>query len=538
MLDAGESYRTVAEILGTARPRSDCTTTAVLMSANGRAISGVLNGHRLPVVGQSGKVTPCSERRATSASACTTGSASAKQRTRQIGRRRALGASAASVPRMTTRVPQRLRPVLGADLGRVDRSRLEALVGYKEADDFEVKEKRYGNGDAEKRELATDVAALANARGGVLLIGARESNDVITELTPGPLAGEGLRIHQIIANLIVPPLAVKIHEVADQNGEGFLLVSVPASERAPHAVMKDDDLRFVVRDGPRKRRMGESEVADRYRTRFLNAEGQLTRSSSIHESILGLLDQSQEAAWLVMSATPSGAGNLPISKSERDLTGPWLESRAILSPYPEMLRYFSQFVTTGTRRFVAREADERDEGEKLARYAIAHLFSDGASGFGFRVGHQWWRSEGSDTVTVGDEGLAWNVISGLLLLGGHAERCAASGELTVVSSLESAHPIQLGQNRSGTRALGYRRTPDELERLSRSVVLDDIMNPGPNLVGVAALIVAELHQGFGHPESLQLTPAGEIDWQYVNRDYRPYIGRWCDTYGVTVLHRS
>ena len=53
-----------------------------------------------------------------------------------------------------------------------------------EGDDFEVKSQCYENGDGAKRELCADLAAFANASGGLLVIGASESGDVVNAVHP------------------------------------------------------------------------------------------------------------------------------------------------------------------------------------------------------------------------------------------------------------------------------------------------------------------------------------------------------------------
>ena len=74
----------------------------------------------------------------------------------------------------------RLRDVLGAPPHEVDEEQLKALVdsGVREDADLDVKEVSYGTSDPDRRKLAGDVAAMANDRGGLIVIGIRDEDDV------------------------------------------------------------------------------------------------------------------------------------------------------------------------------------------------------------------------------------------------------------------------------------------------------------------------------------------------------------------------
>ena len=65
----------------------------------------------------------------------------------------------------------RLHDVFGAEFGEVSVGHIETLVeaGLREDADLEFKDRLYGNGDQEKRDLAGDVAAMWNDQGGVIV---------------------------------------------------------------------------------------------------------------------------------------------------------------------------------------------------------------------------------------------------------------------------------------------------------------------------------------------------------------------------------
>lgn len=90
----------------------------------------------------------------------------------------------------------RLIDLLGARLDEITEQHLEALVtgNVPEDADLDFKRDRYGNNDQQRRDLAGDLAAMGNARGGLIVVGIRDENDVAVELTPVELVdGEEAR---------------------------------------------------------------------------------------------------------------------------------------------------------------------------------------------------------------------------------------------------------------------------------------------------------------------------------------------------------
>lgn len=73
---------------------------------------------------------------------------------------------------------RRLEGLLGGSLDAVTAASVRGLVevGVAEAFDLDFKSTHYGRGDSEKRDLAGDVAALANTAGGLIVIGSRRTH--------------------------------------------------------------------------------------------------------------------------------------------------------------------------------------------------------------------------------------------------------------------------------------------------------------------------------------------------------------------------
>lgn len=119
------------------------------------------------------------------------------------------------------------------------------------------------------KEIAKDMAAMAN-NGGVIIYGIGEdSNGYPTIPNPIPLAGEPERIALIAQTAIVEPLKVVPFSIPSANDSslGYLVVVIPPSERAPHMVEAKNDNRYYGRSGKTNIPLTEGEVARLYERR-------------------------------------------------------------------------------------------------------------------------------------------------------------------------------------------------------------------------------------------------------------------------------
>ena len=86
-------------------------------------------------------------------------------------------------------------------------------------------------------ELAKDLASLS-VDGGVLIVGIADAKGAAGDVVGTELAGLETRIAQVASGRISPPLPVTIDIITkpDEATSGVVLVTVPASEGAPHTV--------------------------------------------------------------------------------------------------------------------------------------------------------------------------------------------------------------------------------------------------------------------------------------------------------------
>ena len=103
---------------------------------------------------------------------------------------------------------RRLEALLGAPLDDLRYEHLETLVTnhVPEAFDLDFKAQLYGNSERDRKDLATDVAALANTGGGLLVLGIEEDRQARAVAAPGvPVSDDEVRrILQIVGSLVVP----------------------------------------------------------------------------------------------------------------------------------------------------------------------------------------------------------------------------------------------------------------------------------------------------------------------------------------------
>ena len=145
---------------------------------------------------------------------------------------------------------RRLELLFGNRLDAVPHANIVAFVssGVMESYDLDFKAALYGSSDSDKRDLAGDVAAMANTAGGVILLGVGEDAQGRAATTPGvPLSdAEYRRIRQVVASQVGPLPVFDIIPVEDPSapGQGFLMLAILRSASAPHGVIINNAYRF------------------------------------------------------------------------------------------------------------------------------------------------------------------------------------------------------------------------------------------------------------------------------------------------------
>ena len=138
---------------------------------------------------------------------------------------------------MTIRL-HRLTSRLGAETGELTPAHLQALCDLRMPEDIDLDYKRQDayttTGPGGLDELAKDVTALANARGGLIIIGIAEDSqgraDALSEVTVSDN-----KIGQMYSGLrarvvpYLPDVWISNLESVNGSGTGYVLIAVPAS---------------------------------------------------------------------------------------------------------------------------------------------------------------------------------------------------------------------------------------------------------------------------------------------------------------------
>lgn len=160
-----------------------------------------------------------------------------------------------------------------------------------EGDHLELK-RQLPPGEAGAREIGKDLAALALG-GGVILVGVDEGPP--PTLTPIPLVGQRERVENI-ARGVDPPVPCQVAVIRkDPPVTGYLVITVPISDDAPHAHQG----RFYGRFGSISAPLKHQEVRRYFQDPARRTTGQGTTTQAGHPPIDQLLTE-----WVQADPTP------------------------------------------------------------------------------------------------------------------------------------------------------------------------------------------------------------------------------------------
>ncbi|WP_330242606.1 AlbA family DNA-binding domain-containing protein [Streptomyces sp. NBC_00525] len=232
------------------------------------------------------------------------------------------------------RIWTRLHEHLGCPPGPVtfDMVRQAAANNLEESDDLDWKEMLpQPPRDGRWNELAKDVAAMANTRGGLIIFGVQDKTTALTGIDAETANPQ--QYTQWIRNHVHPYLPDLDISVLTDDVKSILVVDVPASEMAPHFVYggaaRDKEQQTAVvpyRDHDHTAWMAEHQIERAYRDRFArigSAEEEIQRHTDFLVQSIGGHD-STPSAWFIAVARPQRPLPRGAYRMNRD------EARAIL----------------------------------------------------------------------------------------------------------------------------------------------------------------------------------------------------------------
>ena len=411
----------------------------------------------------------------------------------------------------------RLHDVLDARLHELDHATLQGLVarGVREATDLDFKREVYGGSEKGKRSFAGDVAAMANERGGLILIGVVDGDGTASDLSPIELSeAEELRMKSVAADLISPHISFEIQRIAlgGNDSNGFYAIIIPPSPNRPHAVSSGVDLRYPRRDGARTRYMRQPEVAAEYARREQRGEDQASRLGRLLDEGHAQLDPDQ-APWLELAIVPSVFGSDRVDRVRQKEIADWLDrfrQPANAWDFGESFLFNrvagQPSASVGVGRFIARPRGEQEAG--LAHYAHVELHTTGAG----YAATTTYRREDHEPVTT-DFAVAQTAAM-LQLLAAHAiENAGCVGD--AIAELRLSGPqLCLGwrdMQLPGAFSHAYEAPPmNEPVASLISVSIDAVVASKQDLLSTTALLASGITQAFGVAEPREVQQDGTI----------------------------
>ena len=140
-----------------------------------------------------------------------------------------------------------------------------------------------------REDMADEMAAFANARGGALLCGV-EDDGRLQDMSPNQMAALDRMLVEVSTDAVEPPLRIEVHH-RELDGRGFVLVIVPRGD-----AVHERSGRAFVRVGATKRRLGGDErlrlAQSRAQSRYLWFDRQIvpgTGFETLDEKLWGPL---------------------------------------------------------------------------------------------------------------------------------------------------------------------------------------------------------------------------------------------------------
>lgn len=408
-----------------------------------------------------------------------------------------------------------------------------------EGPDLDFKEQTYvtsGNGGQKgTKSLCGDIAAMANANGGVIVLGMEEDDQARAKgRRPVDTSDdERRRLRQTVYGNVFPTPLFDIIPVEDpaNPGHGFLVIWVARSAESPHAFSPQGTGRhYPRRVGTETVWLSEAEIAEAYRARFIGLADRLDQTDKIEAEFLKRLGAGQ--IFVVVTLVPDLPGLFTIDNEALKAFTTAYQGKSASGMGVPMHGFWSTLV--GYRRLVASGSTQAH----LPYSSVAcELHQDGSGVFASAIESLHGDPQRREKL-VDNNRLVLGIAAGLRMLGVHARDRAAAGGLaklraTICQTVVTA-PIMLVSNvgmpneQVGPAVL---HEPPSTEAVAD---LDDLATDGPGQVAVTHRLASGLHQAFGQPEAPLVTAGGGVRIRYWYRDIQQDLTTWAAAAGVEV----
>ncbi|MDG4796898.1 ATP-binding protein [Micromonospora sp. WMMD1082] len=431
----------------------------------------------------------------------------------------------------------RLEQLLG---GPIDESltykQVTGLIpGTAEGPDLDFKRDTYGSRDKDRKALCGDVGGLANANGGLLILGMAEDSQGRATKDEGVdiSDAERLRLHQTVVANVQPTPTFDIIPVEDPDrpGTGFLIIWVARTATAPHAYIQNNSLLYPRRIGTQTVWLSEALVAEAYRARFVGLTNRIEEAARLEADFASR--HAADELLVVVTLVPDVPGGFTVDTAALrafELSNASHTAGAFGNP----VRRFTRS-TVRHRRLVG--VGTFKPSTPYSRGAC-ELHENGGGTFSTAVGSTVSGNEDPSARLVDTQWLTLGVGAGLQFLAHHArDRAAAGGLATVRATIWpiSNRPIALVSNVGWPNEQIGSDTIIEQPYADTVADIDDLCAGDRGLVATTHRLTSELFQAFGAPEVAQVTAEGAIRIRHWHRSSQAAITRWAEESGVQVL---
>lgn len=398
-----------------------------------------------------------------------------------------------------------------------------------------------------EQEFAKDVAAFANHRGGLLLVGVEDVDGVATNAPGWSLSAtaeqEERRLRQAVVNYLSPVATFECVWVDRAPSGHFLGVVVPPSPRSPHAVTSPSGegrtaLRYPVRHGSDTVWLSEPEVAERYRRRLDAQAAEVARLDGAIANGVGALSRAS-GVWLFVAVAPEAPIQGRLDKTTVERIDRWQHSNGPSSPLGRRLPAYGRGIAAPGRVAFTGSRFSSEEDETDVREALVELYVDGGAFAAVPIG---LRSTGEDDARqVGEITL---VDDGVLLMDVVLRWCAAEagalGTARVVMGFIDAdaedgvlsEPIELVESDTGTvRRVRPSRTLTGRVRSETVADLSATLTMQQRLAVLHQSLAGLLHW-FGLPEPAQILSDGTLVPRQFTMSWYREAEAWATANGV------
>jgi hypothetical protein len=309
-----------------------------------------------------------------------------------------------------------------------------------------------------------------------------------------------------------------------------------------------EDLRYPRRYGPQAIYLAEAEVANAYRSRFLEAASQVAQLDNVLrdglEAIRPPRMQDDPTAWIVVALVPNNLGTIDLRVGALSAFEEWVRTGGSHFDTPFLGR--TPQASTGVRRITVSAWIDSRTGRPQEAYGEFH--SDGSGVVATRLQLIGGASDygQQELAGVSDEALVVNLTGMVALLVDHAvghagvhgdavacatllgPRSPADGQAAADQPITLLHNRQFGIWQPLPRSRPLATFPVSQHTISLDSVAANVQE---RLVAVR-LLLTDVVQGFGFPEVLQIHPDGTLRRRYWGGIYRDIVTQWAEAKGV------